>query len=410
MLALCVSAQKDMQGALEVLETALDIDGATEDDDTAETLNGDANKPNGHAPGARSAALQDQWDSPTDEVEQLATEMHLRLSKNAVVEYLEGAAAALSDQQDVLAYFSAAYPHIAVAPPTANGGVAQSRSRTAGGDLAPPVANTGGGAVSRAASIVSRRKSVKRQSQAPHGAPIPPALASESLNGSMANLSVNGDASPAQSPGSAGARPSTTANPRATKLLVDAWLASAASFRRAGKLDEGKGAIGEAEKLDSEDPDVWAQLALLFLTQGEKGKARDTLMKALSFSPQHAPSLVVFSRLYLTPPDESTSTPTVYAAAPPPPPSHLTSPNPASSETASPEKSWIALQLPLAESMLDTLTQHAGWDSPEAWFELSKCYKLTGRKAREKECLVWALQLEETRPVRNLQKAVQRCL
>ncbi|BGP21877.1 microtubule-associated protein [Rhodotorula toruloides] len=408
LLALCVSAQKDMQGALEVLETALDIDGATEDDDTAETLNGDANKPNGRAPRAQSVVVQDQWDSPTDEIEHLATEMQLRLSKNTVVEYLEGAAAALSDQQDVLAYFSAACPNIAVVSPVANGGAARSRSRTAGGgDLAPPVPNVGGGTVSRAASIVSRRKSVKRQSQAIHGAPIPPALASDSLNGSMANLSVNGDAS--QSTGTAG-RPSAAASPRATKLLVDAWLASAASFRRAGKLDEAKGAIGEAEKLDPEDPDVWAQLALLFLTQGEKGKARDTLMKALTFNPQHPPSLIVFSRLYLTPPDESSSTPTAYAAAPPPPPSHLTSPNPASSETSSPEKSWIALQLPLAESMLDTLTQHAGWDSPEAWFELSKCYKLTGRKARERECLVWALQLEETRPVRNLQKAVQRCL
>lgn len=49
-------------------------------------------------------------------------------------------------------------------------------------------------------------------------------------------------------------------NPRATKLLVDLWLMSAASYRRAGRLDESRGAIQEAEVLDADDPDVWCQV------------------------------------------------------------------------------------------------------------------------------------------------------
>jgi len=35
---------------------------------------------------------------------------------------------------------------------------------------------------------------------------------------------------------------------------------------------------------------------------------------------------------------------------------------------------------------------------------------LTGRGEKEKECLVWALQLEETRAVREREKALERIL
>lgn len=56
--------------------------------------------------------------------------------------------------------------------------------------------------------------------------------------------------------------PTMEINPRATKLLVDLWLMSAASYRRAGRLEDAKGAISEAEALNGDDPDVWVQVSL----------------------------------------------------------------------------------------------------------------------------------------------------
>ncbi|BGP36935.1 hypothetical protein JCM10449v2_000837 [Rhodotorula kratochvilovae] len=381
LLALCVSAQKDMRGALEVLETGLDLEGAEEADEESE-----------------------RWDRPTDETERLEVEMQLRLTKNAVVEYLEGAPAALADQQDVLAFFAAAYSRISDVPLVP--APAATAAKTASG-LAPPVPSVNGTEgshrISRAASIISRRRSLKRQSVVVNGAATsgPP----ESVNGSLANLSLADSSAPSV------ARPQTEGNPRATALLVSAWLASAASFRRAGRHDEARGALGEAEALDADDPDLWAQTALLALARGEVARAREAVTKALSFDPQHGASLVLLARVYLTPPPPSSSSTEgapPYAAAPPPPPSHLTSPVP---PPAAPT-GGVSLSLPLAETLLSTLTAHSGWDVPEAWAELARCYRLSvpARRERERECLVWALQLEETRAVRPLARAVERVL
>lgn len=121
------------------------------------------------------------------------------------------------------------------------------------------------------------------------------------------------------------------------------------------------------------------QLASIHIAKGETKLARSSLQRAFSYSIDHLPSLILFSRLYLTPTSPSDTT-------------------------------YIHKQLPFAEALLDTLTKKRGWDCPEAWFELSRCYKLTGRGEKEKECLVWALQLEETRAVREREKALERIL
>lgn len=380
-----------MRGALEVLETALDIeaDEASERDEA-------------------------RWDRPTDETERLAVEMQLRLTKSAVVEYLEGAPAALSDQQDVLAFFAAGYSRISDVPRGQTPVTAASAPAAAAGTksmsaLAPPVPPVDGATshkLGRTASIISRRRSVKRQSavvDSDGAASGPP----DSVNASIANLSLSD--SPAPTP--AATRPATDGNPLAIKLLVDAWLASAASFRRARRLDEARGALAEAEQLDADDPDVWSQTALLHLARGDIAQAREALTKGLSFDSEHVPCRVLLARVYLAAPVEPAagSTATTYsAAAPPPPPSHLTSPIPPPATPAS----GISLSLPLAETLLGTLTAYGGWDVPEAWAELARCYRLSEprRADKERECLVWALQLEETRPVRPLGKAVERAL
>ncbi|CEQ42169.1 SPOSA6832_03951, partial [Sporobolomyces salmonicolor] len=434
LLGLLVSAQKDMIGALEVLETALDGSDDDEDDEqSAPPSNGDVlARPNGERRMAVTTSLEEKWDYPTDETERLAAEVQLRLTKNAVIEYLEGPAAALADQQEVLAFFSAAYAQIAESTSALLSFLRLSTahrlpiSTAPTTSVSPPIANgldEDSGVRKRRTSILGRRRSLRAPStrnstastlqfsatQSPASTlrapslPPPPGLA-------PSNLSLAESA--------ARSRPSVETNRRATKLLVDIWLTSAASFRRAGKLDEAQGAVFEAEQLDAEDPDVWSQaslfsllrrsgpllthplrcsqLAQLHIARGETARARVVLQKAFSFDVDHLPSLILFSRLYLTPPSPS-----------PPSPSPVDSTQ--SSSPADPS-SWVHRQLPFAESLLDTLTKRRGWDSPEAWFELSRCYKHTERREKEKECLVWALQLEETRSVRSLGRALPRVL
>lgn len=58
--------------------------------------------------------------------------------------------------------------------------------------------------------------------------------------------------------------------PAESRLLSDLWLASAATFRRAGELGQCRGAIQEGEAYDAENPEVWVQLALWRLVQDEE--------------------------------------------------------------------------------------------------------------------------------------------
>lgn len=64
----------------------------------------------------------------------------------------------------------------------------------------------------------------------------------------------------------------------------------------------------------------------------------------------------------------------------------------------------------IAEGFLDISTQANGWDCPEAWFLLAKVYEATRRSKRGRECLVYALGLEETRPIRELRATLERYL
>lgn len=435
LLALCVSAQRDMRGALEVLETAIEL--------------GEVGDHEGDILGRR------RWDHPTDATERLAVEMQLRLTRNAVIEYLDGPAAALVDQQEILAFFATAYAPIAAttrgAPAARTPQAPSSRKGDLNGagpsGLAPPT----GGAVSRAASILSRRRSSKKRTSPPSGSAvgsIPPlhasAAASEldvpsgSAVSTPARSVVDGSAAPSVrtavsatasrgpvSPSSetvaaVPVRPSARTDPLATKLVVGAWLASAASFRRAGKLDEARGAVSEAEALDVDDADVWTQYALVLLAgedRSDRGEQQveDALTRAMAIDPEDVPMTILTARRFLTPPPS------------PPLPTSSGGDSKGSkggddgnalqdedSNAAAPTwqrplaTDWLALQVPLAESMLEAVVVREGYDVAEAWFELSRCYQLTRRPAQEKECLVRALELERTRPVRVLGKAVQR--
>jgi len=48
---------------------------------------------------------------------------------------------------------------------------------------------------------------------------------------------------------------------RASKALIELWLASASTFRRLGNLEEAQKAIESAEEVDNSNPDVWCQVS-----------------------------------------------------------------------------------------------------------------------------------------------------
>ncbi|KAG8875781.1 hypothetical protein FRB97_004721 [Tulasnella sp. 331] len=172
--------------------------------------------------------------------------------------------------------------------------------------------------------------------------------------------------------------PRSKRSPRETRLLSDLWLTSAATFRRMGKLEQARAAIQEAEVLDEENPGVWIQFGLLSSARGEDGLALESFQKALVIDQDHVGALVHLAQQYLKPVTCST-TPSV-------------------------------ANIDLAAGLLTGLTEGQGWDIPEAWYFLAKACGLQGRRERERDCLIYALQLQETQCIRYLGIALSRCL
>ena len=69
-----------------------------------------------------------------------------------------------------------------------------------------------------------------------------------------------------------------------------------------------------------------------------------------------------------------------------------------------------SVNVDLAAGILSRLTGGAGWDVPEAWYFLAKAYGMQGRKEREMECLGLALQLSESRGIREIGTAIGWCI
>ncbi|KAG0222152.1 hypothetical protein BGX31_009317 [Mortierella sp. GBA43] len=156
---------------------------------------------------------------------------------------------------------------------------------------------------------------------------------------------------------------------RANKVLVTLWLLSASTFRRLGKMEDSLKAIEEAERVDASNPDVWYQLGLLYAAQNDPATASVSFSKALALVPYHPACSARVGRSYLD-----------------------------------------AGSLDMAEGILETTTKSLGWDSPEAWFYLGKVFEGTGRLTRAKECLWYALELENSRPIRSFSTSVARYL
>jgi len=205
---------------------------------------------------------------------------------------------------------------------------------------------------------------MRRNRQSVSGPPAP-------INVPPRNASVgDGAAGAAGGVGTASGVPSQ----RAAALLQRLWLVSAATFRRWGKYDECLGATQEAERLDAANPDVWVQFGLHEMSaRDDSVTAQTAFTKALSLAPDHRSAVVHMAHFYL-------------------------------------ERPELPGGLEIAEGLLDTLTQGRGWDLPEAWWLFAKAYTRTDRHERARDCLRYALDLEESKPIRHLQDAVPRIL
>ncbi|KAF9125976.1 hypothetical protein BGX30_000205 [Mortierella sp. GBA39] len=153
---------------------------------------------------------------------------------------------------------------------------------------------------------------------------------------------------------------------RANKVLATLWLLSASAFRRLDRMEESIRAIEEAEHIDASNPDVWYNLGLLYAAQGDQETASVSFSKALALAPYHPACLTRVGQSYLE-----------------------------------------AGSLEMAESVLDTTTKSQGWNSAEAWFYLGKVFEASDRLVRAKECLWYALELEQSRPIRDFSVALQ---
>ncbi|KAF9240835.1 hypothetical protein BU15DRAFT_87417 [Melanogaster broomeanus] len=164
---------------------------------------------------------------------------------------------------------------------------------------------------------------------------------------------------------------------REDKLLSDLWAASAATFRRLGKIDQARGAIQEAEVKNQDNPAVWVQLGLHHKALNHDRQAIEAFQKALFICPDDVAAAVHMCRIYLS----------------------------QASETG------VDLdKVDLAAGLLGYMTRGPGWNVPEAWYYLAKAHGLQGQKNKERECLTRALALSENRCIRDIGRAVGWCL
>lgn len=458
LLVLLVSAQKDHKAAFKLAEVALE---EAEDDDEADAqaasqaatspllaspgagqANGSAS-PASSSPIARTALLS--VDFPPSATERAEAILSLMMTQNALEEIVAGAEVALESQKETFEFFHRTLSqHV---PPTTSrtGAPALPSKTTEGGALNPNLrgSQTGlglsGSAHHRPAAISRSKSGTLLNGNANANSNGVPAVMPPSNN-------VAGSSSVLSSTEPRSATPSDVRrNHQATRevnLLANLWLMSAATFRRAGRIDEARGAVQEAEKVAPGKAEVWVQLALLSEEGGERRLAVNALYKALACDAENVPGAVHLARIFLQHEDALAAagsatelgTEGAQTASPGLPHTH-----PASAQLldgtrsrsigadSSPHNSSVGgkrnafhssgdaqasqrakdlTALSLAEGLLVSTTSSAGWDCAEAWLFLGQVQMRTSRRKRAGECLRYALELEKTKPVRGLEGAV----
>ncbi|PWN51062.1 TPR-like protein [Violaceomyces palustris] len=455
LLTLLLSAQKNYKGALQIAEVAL---AEAESDDEAVRAGG----ANGviNAASAKSASFNSpaellSVDFPPRRSERAESVLRLMMTHNALEEILEGVELAIDGQRDIFTFYHKVFPSGAVSAASASASTGAPRLSISG---ARPTPSQSGGRLS--SILLSEGDGVNGNGNGaiPRRYGSMTAMSQVSSNGGPTATRTRsfGHGQRAVSQGGAGAGAAIAAKARAedgndeseptpsserqalkvrreATLLARVWLMAAASFRRAGKHQQCRTAIQEAERVQPGLADVWVQLALYFYETKQANLAVNSLYKALACQGDHTAASVHLARLFLTEPNLK---PRTNHDAPSPSPrveeqassmdgtrsrtlggtskTQDQAPGGAKSNYASTAEARLSKvaedlsSVSLAEGLLNSVTTGSGWDCSEAWYFLAKAVKRSGRVKRERECLDYALKLEQSRPVRDLSTSLRR--
>ncbi|SPO32056.1 uncharacterized protein UTRI_02613 [Ustilago trichophora] len=403
LLVLLLSAQKKHKDAFKIAEVALD---ECENDD-----NGTSQGVNGTSPANFAASQLLSVDYPPRPLERNESILRLMVTYNALEELNDGVESAIAGQKELFAYFHRVFPYAAAAAASASAssaGGAQAGAdnprgskdlgglRRYGSLAAVGGQNSNDTVLGRSQTTAGRARSYAQRSVSAAGGPqksnaaILPGMQLGSLDEDLSR---------------SGAERTLEHLKRQSLALAKIWLISAASFRRAGQLKECRSAIQEAERLQPGLADVWVQLSLYFANNGSNRLAVDSLYKALACSGTDVAASVHLARLFLADPELKPRSDAVekHTAT-----VMVTQKYETAAEATLSAKAQDLSSVSLAEGLLTTTTKGAGWDSSEAWLFLGQAVQRSKRAQRARECFEYALQLENTKPIRSLSTALLR--
>ncbi|KAI9318362.1 hypothetical protein BX666DRAFT_1855116 [Dichotomocladium elegans] len=143
------------------------------------------------------------------------------------------------------------------------------------------------------------------------------------------------------------------------RILSDLWLLSASSFLELGRIDEALKAIEEAENADrTTNSRVWSRFGQYFLALHQPEDAMAAFEKGLSVHQHDVENIAWLAKTHME-----------------------------------------CGHMETAEGLLESLTKGYGWDCSMAWLLLGNIYRHTDRIGRAKECLMYAVDLENTKPI-----------
>ncbi|CAH7668536.1 expressed protein, partial [Phakopsora pachyrhizi] len=324
-----------------------------------------------------------------DEADEMVDAIQLKMTRNMLIELVDGCEVALSDQQELFSYFAKVSNKLksqdflrGKARNRKFLGVDDGMGSSLGRSRSMNLKNrlTKGRRTSLGVkSIESKLRTPPRSaSQSIKTYLHPPSSASEKtyrnvttpLRGSVAGGSEKDEAA---EEGQTDDRQNhdelqKLLGLRERRLLQDLWLMSSSTFRRWGKLEECRGAIQEAERLDQGYSNVWVQFGLYLESLDLVRLSIESLMKSIAIE-DNLIGMIQLAREEV-------------------------------------EKREVEL----VESLIDFVVETKGWDLVEGWYLRSEIFKLSNRLELGLKSLLYSLELEESKTIRPIKICLSRCL
>ncbi|KAI8455682.1 hypothetical protein BY996DRAFT_1599708 [Phakopsora pachyrhizi] len=198
---------------------------------------------------------------------------------------------------------------------------------------------------------------------------------------------------------------------RERRLLQDLWLMSSSTFRRWGKLEECRGAIQEAERLDQGYSNVWVQFGLYLESLDLVRLSIESLMKSIAIE-DNLIGMIQLARVLLnqnkrhnkitrSKTSKVTGVGGFYLKG------HSEDEK---IRFGDDEEEVEKREVELVESLIDFVVETKGWDLVEGWYLRSEIFKLSNRLELGLKSLLYSLELEESKTIRPIKICLSRCL